>query len=127
MKLITILMLCAVAVGCGYGSHSTMPPAAGTTPVIAALAPNNATAGGAAFMLTVTGSSFNSNAVVNFANQQMMTSWTNSGMVTASIPASAIATAGTVQVTVTNPAMGGGIYGGGTKAATSLPMNFTIN
>lgn len=78
-------------------------------------------------MLTVTGSSFNSNAVVNFASQKMTTAWTNSGMVTASIPASAIATAGTVQVTVTNPGMGGGIYGGGTQAATSLPMNFTIN
>ena len=127
MKLITILILCAVAVGCGYGSHSTMPPAPGTMPVIASLAPNNATAGGAAFMLTVTGSSFNSNAVVNFANQAMTTSWTSSSMLTANIPASAIATSGTVQVTVTNPGKSGGIYGGGTKAATSSPVSFTIN
>ena len=127
MKLITILMLCAVAIGCGYGSHSTTPPAPGTTPTIASLAPSNATAGGAAFMMTVTGANFNSNAVVNFANQAMTTTWANAGMVTASIPSSAIATAGTVQVTVTNPGKSGGIYGGGTAAATSSPMNFTIN
>jgi IPT/TIG domain len=127
MKLLAVLTLCAVAVGCGYGTHSTMPPAAGTTPTIMQLTPNSATAGGPAFNLMITGTNFGSKAVVNFNNTAMMTTWTNSTQVTAAIPQSAIANAGTVQVTVTNPASGGGIYGGGTAAATSAPMNFTIN
>jgi hypothetical protein len=127
MKLITILMLSAIAVGCGYGSHTTTPPSPGTAPTISSLAPASATAGGAAFMLTVNGSSFTSGAVVSFANQKMTTAWVNSGVVTASIPQSSIMTAGTVPVTVTNPAVSGGIYGGGTQAATSAPVNFTIN
>jgi hypothetical protein len=45
----------------------------------------------------------------------------------ATIPASAVMTTATVPVTVTNPGTPGGIYGGGTAAASSAPMNFTIN
>ena len=45
------------------------------------------------------------------------------------IPAASTADAGMLTVTVTNPAhAGGGIYGsGGTLAATSNPMTFTVN
>jgi hypothetical protein len=32
-----------------------------------------------------------------------------------------------VPVTVTNPGTPGGIYGGGTSPATSMPMTFMIN
>jgi hypothetical protein len=46
---------------------------------------------------------------------------------TATIPASDVATAGTITVTVTNPGTPGGIYGGGTMAQTSNSMTFTIN
>jgi hypothetical protein len=127
MKLITILLLCVVAVGCGYGSQSTMPASPGTTPIIAQLSPSSVVAGSQAFMLTVMGSSFGSSAFVTFNGAKMTTAWTNSGQVTASIPQSAIMNAGTVPVTVTNPAVSGGQYGGGTMAATSTPMNFTID
>jgi hypothetical protein len=64
---------------------------------------------------------------VTFNSTKMSTTWTNSTQVTAAIPQAAIASAGTVQVTVTNPASGGGIYGGGTAAATSTAVNFTVN
>jgi hypothetical protein len=45
------------------------------------------------------------------------------------VTASAIATPGTISVTVTNPATPGtGMYGsGGTLAATSAAMSFTVN
>jgi hypothetical protein len=127
MKLLTILMLCAIAVGCGYGSHSTTPPMAGTMPSINALVPNAANHGGPAFMLTVNGANFGSKAVVNFNAAAMTTSWVNAGQVTAQIPQSAIMNAGVVPVSVTNPAVPGGIYGGGTSAATSSAVNFAIN
>jgi IPT/TIG domain len=127
MKLLTILMLSAIAVGCGYGSQSTTPPTAGTTPTINALVPDNVDHGAAAFTLMVNGANFGSRAVINFNGAAMTTSWMNAGQVTAQIPASAIMNAGVVPVTVTNPAVSGGQYGGGTSAATSVAMNFTIN
>ncbi len=122
MKLLTVLMLCAVAIGCGYGSHAMATP--GTAPSITSFNPPSATAGGAAFSLQVTGANFGSGAFVTFNNAQMSTTWNSSTQVTAQIPQTAIATAQTVPVTVTNPATGG-IYG--TKAATSTVMMFTIN
>jgi IPT/TIG domain-containing protein len=127
MKLLTILMLSAIAVGCGYGSHSTTPPMAGTTPTISQLVPDNVDHGAAAFTLTVNGANFGSKAVINFNGAPMTTSVANSGQVMTQIPGSAIMNAGVVPVTVTNPAVSGGIYGGGTSAATSSAMNFTIN
>ena len=127
MKLLTILMLSAIAVGCGYGSHSTTPPMAGSMPTISALVPDNRDHGTAAFSLTVNGANFGGKAVINFNGTAMTTSWVNAGQVTTQVPSSAIMTAGVVPVTVTNPAVPGGTYGGGTSAATSSAANFTIN
>ena len=66
---------------------------------------------------------------MNFNGTAQMTTFISGNQVTASIPATAVATAGTASVTVTNPATPGtGIYGGGgTLAATSSPMSFTIH
>lgn len=122
MKLVTALVLCAVAIGCGYGSRSMTTPA--TMPAISSFNPPSATAGGPAFSLKVEGSNFSPQAFVTFNNVKMTTVQDNSGEVTAMIPQAAISTAATVQVTVTNPGSGG-IYG--TVAVTSAPMPFTIN
>ena len=118
----------AMTLACGY-SHSMTPPTAGTMPVIKALNPTDVNHGTQAFSLEVDGTGFNSTAVVNFNQAAMATAWTNSGKVTAMIPASAIMNAGMVNVTVTNPAVTGtGPYGGGGMTAqTSTPMAFTIN
>jgi hypothetical protein len=93
--------------------------------------PNTANHGDPGFTLTVNGSSFNSNAVVNWSGAAQTTTHPAMNQLTAAIPASAIATAGTVAVTVTNPGSStpGGPYGGGsnTKAETSSSMTFTIN
>jgi len=130
MKLLMVVLLTAVAatgVGCGYSSHATMPQQPGTMPTIAQLTPPSTAAGSSDFTLTVQGTNFVSKAVVNFNGTPMTTTFVSSTKVTATIPASAVATAGTVPVTVTNPGTPGGLYGGGTAAATSTPMNFTIN
>ena len=127
MKLLTILVLCAVAVGCGYGSHSTMPPAAGTTPTITQLSPMMVAANSGAFNLTVTGTKFASGAFVNFGpNNKMTTTVMSSTQAVASIPNSAIMNSGMVQVTITNPGTPGGIYGGGTSPAPSTAVPFTV-
>lgn len=129
MKLLTVLLLCAVAIGCGYGSSTPMQ-VAGTTPTINqqnGLSPSSMAENTGPFPLTVIGANFASSAFVTFNNQQMPTTWTNSGKVVAMIPNSAIQTSGMVNVIVTNPATkSGGIYGGGTAAASSQAAIFTI-
>jgi|HubBroStandDraft_6_1064221.scaffolds.fasta_scaffold08944_3 hypothetical protein len=131
LKTIALLTVIALTMACGYSSKASMPATAGSMPTIAQLNPNAATAGGDAFILTVNGTNFGTKAVVNWNGmaQTSNTTFMSGTELTVSLPASAIAAAGTVQVTVTNPAVaGGGPYGGGgTLAETSSAMSFTIN
>jgi hypothetical protein len=128
MKLVSttsIVGLILFSLACGY-SKSMTPPAPGTTPTIAQLNPPSATANNAV-QLEVDGTNFASKAVINFNGTAMATTFVNATKLQATIPATAVMNAGTVPVTVTNPAVAGGQYGGGTTAVTSAPMNFTVN
>lgn len=130
MKITSILLLATVTgvgLGCGYGSKTVTPPQAGTAPTITALAPNSVAAKSAAFVLTVNGANFASNAAVNWNGTAQTTTFVTSGQLTITVPASAVTASGAVPITVTNPAIPGGVYGGGTTAATSAAMNFTVN
>jgi hypothetical protein len=126
MKLFAALMLITFAVGCGY-SHPTTPIQPGTMPVITGLVPPNANHGGVAFTFEVDGTNFNPDAVINFNGVPQTTTFASSTKLTTMIASTAIANAGTVPVTVTNPGKPGGIYGGGTQPSTSTAMSFTIN
>jgi hypothetical protein len=97
----------------------TINSAANPVPTITTISPTSATAGGAAFTLTINGT--------NFVGSSKVTFGTNAGLVPTSvtgttimvtIPASAIASAGTPVVIVTNPSPGGG---------PSNSVNFTVN
>jgi hypothetical protein len=130
MKTLSTLLLVALTIfaqGCGYGSKAVTPPASGTKPTITQLTPDNVNAGNAAFTLTVNGTSFASNATVDWNGAAQATTFVTASQLTAAIPATAVATSGTVSITVTNPAVSGGTYGGGTTAATSAGMDFTVN
>jgi hypothetical protein len=126
----TTLLLTSIALGvaCGYSSKGA-PPVAGNVPAIAQLSPESAAAGGTAFTLTVIGSKFATNAVVNWNGVPQGTTYMNNGQLTAAIPASLIMNSATIAITVTNPATPGtGPYGGGgTLAETSTPANFAVN
>jgi hypothetical protein len=130
MKTVYTLLLASLislTLACGYSKNYSST--AGTMPAISQLNPDNATAGGEAFTLTVSGSNFASKAVVNWNGTAQATTYVSGGELTVEVPATLIANSGTVQVTVTNPATSGsGVYGsGGTLAETSTAMNFTIN
>ena len=127
MKATLVLLLTILCLGCGYGSKTTMPQTPGTVPAITTLAPDNKNAGSANFILTVNGSSFASNAKVNWNGMAQPTTMMAANQLTVNIPASMVATPGMVSITVTNPGMPGGIYGGGTAPATSAAKTFTIN
>lgn len=69
-------------------------------PAITTLSPNSATAGGPAFTMAVTGSRFASSAVVQWNGSALTTAFVSSTQLTASVPASLIANAGTANITV---------------------------
>jgi hypothetical protein len=86
-------------------------------PVLNEIIPTSAVAGGVGFTLSALGNYFAPNAFVQFNGTEVPTTNNDSQVLTATIPASTIASAGTVQVTVVNPPPGGG---------TSSPQPFTL-
>jgi hypothetical protein len=128
VKATVLLTITALTLACGYSSKTTQP-VAGSVPAISALTPASMTAGSSAFTLTVNGTNFGSQAVVNWNGAARTTTFVSGNQVTAAIAAADIATAGSAAVTVTNPGTPGtGMYGsGGTLPETSKPMSFTIN
>ena len=76
-------------------------------PTVTTLAQLHAGAG-AGFTLTVNGTNFVAGSVVNFGPKQEVTTFVSTTQVTAAIPSGDVSTAGSVNVTVVNPAPGGG-------------------
>jgi len=131
MKTVSIILLTtltAVAPGCGYGSNYM--GAGGAMPAITKLNPASVNSGGPAFTLTIVGSNFLNEAVVNWnaVPQSTNTTYVSASRLTVAIPASMIMNSGKVEVSVTNPGIAGqGYAGGGTPPQTSMPMTLTID
>ena len=102
--------------GASNGVTFTVTPM-NPVPSVSSLNPNSATAGGAGFTLTVSGTGFVPNSVVRWNNSPRSTTFVNGTSLSAAIPAGDIASAGTAAVTVLNPAPGGG---------SSNSVSFTI-
>lgn len=79
-----------------------------TTPSLVSISPTSAVAGGPGFTLALTGTNMSSVTSVRWNGNDRPTTLVSATQVTASIPASDIATSGTAQVTVINPVVGGG-------------------
>jgi hypothetical protein len=89
--------------------------------------------GSATFTLTVTGTNFNSHSVVQWNGSARTTTFVSSTQLQAQVTAADIASSGTVSVTVSNPAPGGGTSSGVSFAidnpaptATSLTPNSAV-
>src|SRR5262249_16445741 len=67
------------------------------------LIPDTAVPGGSGFTLTVNGAGFVSGASVNLNGKALATTFVNSRQLTATVPASALASSGTAAITVVNP------------------------
>jgi hypothetical protein len=80
-------------------------------PTISSISPATAVAGSGGFTLTITGTNFVNSSVVRWNGSDRPTTFVSSTQLTAAIPASDVATAGTANVTVFNPAPGGGESG----------------
>ena len=103
----------------GYTSQVPPPSYATVTinppPAITSLSPSSATAGAAGFTLTVNGSNFAANAVVQWNGSALTTSYQSASVLTATVPASLVQTAGSASVTV--------VMGGITSAVATFPIN----
>jgi hypothetical protein len=131
MRTILLLFLTLAALGCGSYSKPQQMTQPGIIPVVTAIMPPSQLHGGSQFTLTVMGSSFNANAVVNWNTvAQPNTTHPMANTLSVTIPAADIANPGTVQVSVTNPGSStpGGPYGGGsnTPSESSNSVTFTI-
>ena len=120
LQFAAIGFICALALpltNCGGGSSSTATTQ-NSVPSITSISPSSATAGDAAFTLTVNGSNFISSSSVRWGGSSRTTTYVSSTQLTASITAADIASAATVAVTVYNPSPGGG---------TSSSVSFTVS
>lgn len=113
-----IFAVVIAACGCGGGSSSQPPPPPNPVPSISSLSPPSTVSCGTAFTLTVNGNNFVSSSSVLWNGSTRTTSYVSTTELTASIAASDAAVAATSNVTVVNPAPGGG---------TSSPATFFID
>jgi hypothetical protein len=95
-------------------------PTPPVTPTITSLTPANATVLSAAFTLTVTGTNFIRDSVVNWNGAARSTSFQSATVLKAQIPATDLTLPGTVEITVLNTASNG-------AGAFSNPFPFAIN
>jgi len=109
-RLIFILFgILAGVSGCTLGPQFGPPPPPGPTPVITSISPTSATAGGAAFTLTVNGSHFLSGADLVWRNPDNPgfsggeVTLVSSSQVTLQVPSAVIAIPGSAQILVFNP------------------------
>jgi hypothetical protein len=108
------------------------PPGGGTSnaltftinspvPAITSLSPASASVGGAGFNLTVNGSGFVANSVIRWNGVNRATTFLSATQVRATIAAADVATIGTAQVTVFNPAPQGGL-----SNAQAFPIQYPV-
>ena len=121
MRTTTLLLLAFTLAGCG-NSYGVAPITPNPAPTLTTISPTGATAGSGAFTLMVNGTNFISSSVVNWNGNPRMTAYVSATLITAAISATDVAPTGTAQVTVTNPAPGGG-----TSAAAAFAINPASN
>lgn len=116
---VSFVRLEALAGHAGYASAAEINiefGAAPPPPSIAGLAPSTATAGSAAFLLTVAGTNFANGAVVRWNGSNRATTFSSSTSLSASILATDLISPGTAGITVVNP-----------DSSTSNSQTFTIS
>jgi hypothetical protein len=95
-------------VNCGAGGSASTPTRQNPAPAIAAISPNSSDQGSPAIALNVVGSNFIDSSKVEWSGSELATTFINSTLLTAKIPATSLSAVGSKSVTVFNPAPGGG-------------------
>src|SRR5205823_5471742 len=108
----TVTVLSPAPGGTSAAKVFTINASPNPAPTLSSIIPSSATAGGAAFTITVAGANFLNSSIVRWNGTSRTTSFISSATLTAGILASDIATGGNATVTVFNPAPGGGTSSG---------------
>lgn len=120
-KLLSAIIISLAFLACSK-DNTTTGGGGGTTnnplPVAISMSPTAATAGDLSFMLTVSGSNFINGSTIRWNGVALVTSYVSSTQLTAIVPATNIATAGTADISVFTTTPGGG---------TSTSLTFTIS
>ena len=90
-------------------------------PSATSVSPSSVQAGSNGFTLSVTGSRFVSNSVVQWNGSALNTTFVSPTSLSASVPASDVSAAGSAAVTVSTPAPGGGVSAGVAFTITAPP------
>ena len=96
---VAVLGSLSLFTACGGGTSATALNQ-GPTPAITAISPNSYTQGGPAFTLSVVGSNFTTNSTVYWNGAKQPTTFVNTSLVTAAMPAQEVATPGPDQISV---------------------------
>lgn len=104
----TGLCLATIALAAGFVSCGTCNP----RPTITSITPNRAPVGGDQFLLTITGNNFLPSSRVIWNGSFLLATFVSSQQLTASIPASNLASPGTVIVVVFNPSASSTVFFG---------------
>jgi hypothetical protein len=121
VPVILLVFLMAFLTACGGGSGATgtnPPPVSNAIPSVTQVSPNSAFAGSGDLTVTITGANFINSSVASFGAIALKTTVNSSTQITAVIPAGLMASGAVNNVTVSNPAPGGG---------TSGAAAFTVN
>jgi hypothetical protein len=117
-------------------SFTINAPVAAPVPAITNLSPFHVIAGAAATTLTVTGSNFESSAVVEWGGAALTTTFVSSTQLTATIPATDLSSVTTAGITVFNPAPVSGalsetsaafVFAVDTLTSTTAPVTVTTS
>jgi uncharacterized protein YjdB len=115
-----------VSAGAGGKSGVAAVEVRNRAPVLAALQPSAAPAGGPGFTLVLTGSAFAADAQVMWGDEPRTTQYVSAQELRVAIAAADIATAGEVQVGVRNAAPGGGIATLAFTVAPNDPVSVVV-
>jgi hypothetical protein len=124
-----ILALLAISIGSslagcgggGTGSGLGPMPAPNPVPAVASVTPNSVPAGAPDTTVTISGSGFVSPSTANLNGQVLRTTFLSGTQLSAVIPAASLTSGAINNVTVTNPAPGGGTSGGAVAFTVNNP------
>jgi hypothetical protein len=111
--------------GVSSGQSFVVNLTANPVPVLASITPASKTIGSAAFTITANGSSFVSGAAVRVNGSDRATTFVSANQLTAQILSADLLAAGSLSITVNNPANATG--GGGTSAQRLFTVNAILN
>ncbi|MGA8233492.1 MAG: FG-GAP-like repeat-containing protein, partial [Candidatus Acidiferrales bacterium] len=94
-----VIVLVALLLSAAWNVQASASP----VPFVESISPLSVASGGATFTLTVTGTGFVSDSVVNFGGTALTTTYVSDTQVTAAVTGTLIASSGAGWITVTNP------------------------